>query len=322
MLNPSEIFVAKKRLADSKLIAVTALEQVPSFGEQLSIKYYQKLELAQPTGSFKLRGATNKLLSLAPEERQHGIVTASAGNHGLGVAYAATVLGIAATIVVPETASSAKVAGLKAFPVKLIQQGAGYALSEAYARQLEQERGLTFVSAYNDPYVIAGQGTIALEILEFLPDVDVIIVPVGGGGLISGIGLLAKSISSKIKIIGVQSEASPFMYEAIKAGKLVDASDLPSLADGLAGAIEEDSITFPLTQQYVDEVILVSEEDIAAAIRYHFNEHHLIVEGSGAVGLAALLTQKYRPVQGAKVVNVVTGRNIAAETVVRGQYER
>jgi threonine dehydratase len=313
LLDPSDIFLARQRLSQSKLIGITPLERVTGLSREFGVTYYQKLELAQATGSFKIRGAMNKLLSLSPQERERGVVTASAGNHGLGVAYAAGVLGIIATIVVPETASRAKVAGLKSYPVELIQHGEGFATAEAFARQLEREQNLTFVSPYNDPQVIAGQGTIGLEILEALPDVDVILVPVGGGGLISGIGLLAKSISPKIKVIGVQSEASPFMQVALQAGKLVDAPDLPSLADGLAGAIEEISITFPLTQKYVDEVLLVAEEAIAKAIRYHFSEQHLIVEGSGAVGLAALLSERYRPSQGAKVVNLVSGRNIATD---------
>lgn len=316
MLNPSDIFIAKRRLEASKLVATTSLELYANLSKQFGINYYQKLELAQPTGSFKIRGATNKLLSLSPEERTKGVVTASAGNHGLGVAYACSVLNISATVVVPEYASQAKLAGLRNYPVKLIQHGTDYGATEAHARKLEREQGLIFVSPYNDEQVIAGQGTIALEILETLPDVDVIIVPVGGGGLISGIALLAKNISPKIKIIGVQSEASPFMYEAIKAGKLIDAPDLPSLADGLAGAIEEGSITFPLTQKNVDEVLLVSETDIANAIQYHFTEQHLIVEGSGAVCLAALLSGKYKPPQGAKVVSIISGRNIATDKVL------
>jgi threonine dehydratase len=316
MLSPSDIFVAKRRLEVSKLVAASPLERYANLSKQFGIAYYQKLELAQPTGSFKIRGATNKLLSLAPAERAKGVVTASAGNHGLGVAYACSVLNIAATVVVPEYASQAKLDGLRNYPIKLIQYGSDYGATESFARKMEMEQGLVFVSPYNDEQVITGQGTIGLEILEMLPDVDTIIVPVGGGGLISGIALLAKNISPNIKIIGVQSEASPFMYEAVKAGKLVDAPDLPSLADGLAGAIEDGSITFPLTQKYVDEILLVSETDIANAIRYHFTEQHLIVEGSGAVCLAALLSGKYKPTQGAKVVSIISGRNIATDKVL------
>jgi len=282
---------------------------------KVGLELYQKLELFQATGSFKLRGATNKLLSLTTEERARGVVTASAGNHALGVAHAARHLGIAATIVVPKGASAAKVEALRRYPVTLLLEGENYDAAELYARQLEQERNLVFVSAYNDRQVIAGQGTLALEILEDLPQAATLIVPVGGGGLISGIGLWAKTVAPGLKIIGVQSEASPAMQAALAAGRIVPAPDLPSLADGLAGNLEADSVTFELAQRYVDEMVLVSETDIARAIRYFADELHLMVEGSAAVGTAALLSNYFNLARfDGPVVDLVCGRNIAPAT--------
>jgi threonine dehydratase len=282
----------------------------------LGCEIYHKLELFQTTGSFKLRGATNKLLTLNTAERERGVVTASAGNHALGVAHAARHLGIAATIVVPKGASAAKVEALRRYPVTLILEGENYEAAELYARQLEQERGHVFVSAYNDREVIAGQATLALEVLNDLPEAKVLLVPVGGGGLISGVGLWAKTVSPQIKLIGVQSEASPAMHAALAAGKIVAAPDLPSLADGLAGNLETNTLTFELALRYVDEIVLVSEEDIAAAIRYYADELHLIAEGSAVVGVAALLSGRINlGVSDSPVVDFVSGRNIASATL-------
>jgi threonine dehydratase len=217
---------------------------------------------------------------------------------------------------VPQGASVAKVEALQRYPVSLILEGENYEAAELYARQLERERGLVFVSAYNDQEVIAGQATLALEVLHDLPEAKVLLVPVGGGGLISGVGLWAKTVSPQIKLIGVQSEASPAMHAALAAGKIVSAPDLPSLADGLAGNLEADTLTFELAQRYVDEVVLVSEEDIASAIRYYADELHLIAEGSAVVGLAALLSDRINlEALGSPVVDFVTGRNIAPATL-------
>jgi threonine dehydratase len=252
-------------------------------------------------------------MNLSAAERARGIVTASAGNHALGVAYTARHLGIKATIVVPQSASAAKVEALRRYPVTLLLEGDNYDAAELYSRQLERESNMVYVSAYNDPEVIAGQGTTALEALNDLPEAKILLVPVGGGGLVSGVGLWAKSVNPDIKVIGLQSEASPAMQYALAAGKIVPAPDLPSLADGLAGNIEENSITFELAQRYLDEMILVTEEDIATALRFFANELHIIAEGSAVVGTAALLSGRVKG-EG-PIIEFVTGRNIAPATL-------
>ncbi len=310
-----EVLEAAGRLAQAGLIYRTPLAKNEIISARLGVEIYQKLELFQYTGSFKLRGATNKMMTLTAAERERGVVTASAGNHALGVAHAARHLGIKATIVVPKAASAAKVEALRRYPVTLLLEGDSYDAAEIYARQLEQERGLVFVSAYNDPQVIAGQGTLAYEILNDLPQTKTLIVPVGGGGLVSGIGLWAKAISPDIKIIGVQSEASPFMHDALKAGTLVPAQDLPSLADGLAGGLEAGTITFEFAQKFIDEMVLVKESDIAESIRFFANELHIIAEGSAVVGTAALLSGRINSANlNGPVVDLVCGRNIASAT--------
>ena len=315
-LQSHAILEAAQRLRQSGLIHRTPLQRCESLSAELGADIFQKLELIQATGSFKLRGATNTLGMLSADERQRGVVTASAGNHGLGVAHAARELGIPATIVVSREASAAKVAALRRYPARVLLEGANYDAAERHARRIERECGLTFVSAYNDPRVIAGQGTIALEILEEFPRAVALLVPVGGGGLISGVALWAKTVAPSIKVIGVQSEATPAMHAALDAVRLVDVPDLPTLADGLAGNIEAESTTFELVQRYVDEVVLVREADIRAAIRFYARELHLIVEGSAAVGLAALLSGRINvsALQG-PVVDIVTGGNIASETL-------
>jgi threonine dehydratase len=323
VVTASDILAAAARLRRNNLVYRTPLELCEPLSAKLGLEVWQKLELYQPTGSFKLRGATNKLLAFLELESANNttvqpvkFLTVSAGNHGLGVAHAARQLGLNVTVVVPKAASPAKVEALQRYPITLIQYGDSYDAAELYARQLEQEQGYVFVSPYNSVQVIAGQGTIALEILEDLPQADVLLVPVGGGGLISGVALWAKTVRPDIRIIGIQSVASPAMHAALAAGKIVPAPDLPTYADGLAGGLEAATITFALTQRYVDEIVLVSEEDLANAIRYYIRELHLIVEGSGAVGMAALLADKlHLPSSCRKLVNLVTGRNIAPSTL-------
>lgn len=314
LVTPHDILKAAARLHQSGMIYRTPLELCEPLTAQLGLQVWQKLELFQPTGSFKLRGATNKLMAVLETQTNKTkpeFLTVSAGNHGLGMAYASRQLGLQTTVVVPLAASPAKVEALRRFPVKLVQAGESYEEAELYARQLERETGLIFASPYNDAEVIAGQGTLALEILQDLPETDVLLVPVGGGGLVSGVAIWAKAVAPHIKVIGVQSEASPAMQHALAAKKIVPAPDLQTLADGLAGNLEAATITFDLASHYVDEMILVSEAAIGEAIRYYAHELHLIVEGSGAVGLAALLTGKLNLVAGCRLVNIVTGRNIA-----------
>jgi threonine dehydratase len=277
---------------------------------------FLKLECYQPTGSFKVRGAITAISQLSPAERARGVVTASAGNHGLGVAYAASRLGVHATVVVPDAASEAKVAALQRFPIDLLRGGPSYDTAERRALDLAAGRGSVFVSPYNNQWVIAGQGTIGVEILEDLPGVDVVLVPVGGGGMISGIGSWMKQVNPQIRVVGVQSAASPAMERALHAGRLVEIGIEPTLADGLAANIQAGSITFDLARQVVDEMVLVTEEEIAESVRLAFHELHLALEGSAVVTIAALLHGRIAGLAGKRVAAVITGRNIAAERLV------
>lgn len=286
-------------------IRKTPLE--PAFG--LSEKFFLKLENWQRTGSFKARGAINRLLLLSESERHAGVITASAGNHGLGVALAAELLGVPATIVVPENAAQAKIKALQRYAVTLIRYGQDYDDAEVYARNLSKERGAFFLHAFDDPQVIAGQGTVGWEVLEERPEITTLVVPIGGGGLISGVAVAAKSINPDVFIVGVQPEASPAMVRALDHGAVVETPFEPTIADGLAGRFVSD-LTLRLTQAYVDQVVTVSEQSIRDAMRRLICDMHLMVEGSAAVGLAAVLEGAVSLQQGPIAV-IVTGRNVS-----------
>ncbi len=301
-----ENFVSS-RTRIQKYIRLTPLESSTQLSKRFELSIHLKLENWQKTGSFKIRGAFNKILTLSEDEKSRGVITASAGNHGLGVAFACQLLGVTGKVVVPVNASLAKIRALQSFDIELIQRGNDYDEAEAIALGIQKREGLTFVHAFSDPQVIAGQGTVALEILEALPDVQTILVPIGGGGLISGIAIATKSMNRNIKIIGVQSEASPAMYHSLRVGKVVETPIAETVADGLAGRFVTET-TLRLVEEFVDDVLLVSEESIHAAIRLILETEHLLIEGSAAVGLAALLENKIK-VPG-KTAVVLTGRNI------------
>ncbi len=304
--NPFQIQNAKNSI--SRYIHATPLEKSLALSKQFNSEIYLKLENWQTTGSFKVRGALNKMLSLSEEEKQRGVITASAGNHALGVAYAAKLLGISGKIVVPENASPAKMAALQNYGLELIKSGADYDDSEAIAWDIQKKDKLTFVHAFSDPETIAGQGTIALEILESLPDTKQIVVPVGGGGLISGVAIAAKAINPKIKIIGVQSEASPAMHAALAADKVIETPIFDTIADGLAGRFVAGE-TLEFVKKYVDDVVLIQESSIVKAIQVIFEAEHFIVEASAAVGIAAMLDNQIKSTQ--NTVFILTGRNIS-----------
>jgi len=293
-------------------IRKTPLELSPQLSEKTGSEVYLKLENWQKTGSFKIRGALNKMLSLSSEEKQKGIITASAGNHGLGVAHAAKMLGIQGKIVVPENASLAKIKALQNYALELLKQGRDYDEAEEVAWQIQKREDLTFIHAFSDPEIIAGQGTIALEILEELPETETIIVPIGGGGLIAGIAIAAKSINSKLKVVGVQSEASPAMFNSVQAARCVETPIEETIADGLAGRFVAE-FTLELTQKYVDEVVLVSENGIKEAIKLMIENEHMLIEGAAAVGIAALLEKKIKT--HGKIVVTLTGRNIHSQVL-------
>jgi threonine dehydratase len=314
-MNPitlKDIESARARI--SKGIHRTPLEYSRWLSKELGRDVFLKLECFQTTGSFKLRGAMAKLSALSPEEKARGVLTVSAGNHGLAVAYCADALKLDATIVVPESASRAKVEAISRYNVRLIERGAGYDDAERAARRMELETGKTFVSPYNDAEVIAGQGTIALEILEDAPQLDAIIAPVGGGGLLAGLAIAAKALNPNIKVYGAEPAATPTMRESMLAGQIVEIAEDETLADGLAGNIEPGSITLPLIQELVEDIITVSEDEIAEALTKFAHQEHCMIEGAAAVSLAALHNSRLK---GQRVAAIISGRNISLDVFTR-----
>src|SRR5208283_548129 len=272
---------------------------------------FLKMENQQVTHSFKIRGVINKLLNLSAEEKARGVVTASAGNHGQAVAYGAQKLGFSARIVVPIDTPKIKVDGIKQYGADLMLFGDTYPEAEKKAKELATQEGRIYISPYNDELIVAGHGTIGLEILKELPNVDVVVVPVGGGGLIAGICTAIKSQRPNVQVIGVQSAAVPIMYESLKAGKIVPPHrhEPNTIAEVLAGGIEKGSITFTIAQQCVDEVMLVREESIRHAVYLLWKNEKQVVEGSGVAGVAMLLENNDSFTK-QTVAIVVTGGNI------------
>jgi threonine dehydratase len=308
VVEPADVHAAAERIRP--FVVRTPLERSMGLSVLGGGEVWLKFECFQATGSFKLRGALNALMTMAEDQRQKGVVTASAGNHGLGVARAAVLLGVPATVVVPETASEAKIAALRESGAELLLRGATYDEAEAAGIGLAAERGLAFISAYNDAAVVAGGGTLALEVLEDVPSTRTLVVPTGGGGLIGGIGVAAHGVDPQIVVYGAQSVASPALHTALKVGALTPVEVRPSLADGLAGNVETGSITFDLLREHVREVILVEEAEIVEAMSWLLEHEHVLVEGSAAVGVAAALHNGLPP--GGPTVIVLTGRNVAA----------
>lgn len=286
----------------------TPLFYSSTFSKKSGYNIYFKCENKQKTGAFKIRGAYNKVVNLSKEEREKGVIASSAGNHAQGVAYAAAAFGIKSTIVMPTTAPQAKVQATKGYGAEVVQYGEVYDECYAKALEIQKENGATFVHPFNDEDVIAGQGTIALEILEDLPETDAIVVPIGGGGLISGIALTAKALKPDIKIIGVQAEKIASTKASLEEGKLVTLNGIKSLADGISVKTPGD-ITFEYMKKYVDEVVTVSEDEIAYAIFSLIETSKLISEGAGAVALAAILSDKIN-ISGSNIVALISGGNI------------
>lgn len=303
-----DIYLARQRIAP--LARRTPLIGSPLLTEQVGASVYLKLENLQETGSFKIRGAANKMLALTPEEKARGVVTVSTGNHGRAVSRVARRLGIKALICIPEGVPSNKVESIKELGAQIVVWGKTYDEAEEHAFRLEEERGLTMINPFDDPFVIAGQGTIGLELLEDLPEVNTVIVPVGGGGMISGIALAMKSANSANRVIGVSMDRAPVMYHSLKAGKPISMEEQETIADALVGGIGLDNqYTFRLTQEYVDDFVLVSDDEIAEAMAFALENHHLVVEGGGAVGVAALLHERVREL-GRNVAVVLSGGNV------------
>lgn len=286
----TDVLAARKRLAN--LLTPTPIEHAPQLGETL----YMKLENLNQTRSFKVRGALNAVLALSSEERARGIVACSAGNHSQGVAYAAHLANAKAQVVMPTTTPKRKIKGARQYGADIILYGDNYDAAEIHAHKLADQMGMTFISPYNDTEVVAGQGTIALELFQAIPELGRVIVPTSGGGLLAGIGLVCKTMRPDCEVIGVQSKATPAMHNYIYGTSYPEQS---TIADGLSGDIEDRAITLELCKNYTDKIVLVDEENIHEAMRWMLREHNFVVEGAGAVGIAALqegfITQDERP---------------------------
>jgi threonine dehydratase len=290
-----------------KVIFRTPILYSDAISKMTGKEVFLKLENLQKTGSFKIRGAYNKLSQLSPSMRKRGVVASSAGNHAQGVAFASSLLGIQSTIVMPEGASIAKQMATHSYGGKVILFGQDMEESLSYAKKLEEE-GRYFVHPFDDEQVIAGQGTIGLEILEEVPGVDAIIVPIGGGGLISGISTIVKRRRPEVKIIGVQAAHAPAAFNSWKSKKIVEVKVRPTLADGIAiGKVG--AITFPIIEKKVDKILTVEEDEIASAILMLMERKRVVAEGAGATPLAALLSGRGK-IGGRKVVLVISGGNI------------
>ena len=310
----SAVLDAQKKI--SRYVRETPLELSPYLGELGNCEVFLKCENFQTTGSFKLRGATNKLLSLKTSELRRGLVTASSGNHGNAFAYITKIFGAQGRIILPENASPAKVEALRYWGTEVEFYGNDCVQAECFARDSAAKRGEVFISPYNDPHIIGGQGTVGVEIKSQMNalcpgrKIDTVLVPVGGGGLISGIAGYLKSIDKHIEIIGCQPENSAVMFESIKAGKIISMDSKPTISDGTAGGIEPGAITFDLCQRLIDDMVLVSENEIKEALRLILERHHMLVEGAGALTVAVFLKDPAR-FEKKNVVLILSGRKIS-----------
>jgi threonine dehydratase len=310
-------------------LSPTPLQYSRAFTDKARCHVHLKIESIQPIRAFKVRGALNKLIRMTGEQRAAGVITASAGNHGLGVAYAAAAFKSPATVYVPETANLFKVEAIRRLGARVIAAGRNYNGAYVEALAAQEESGATFVHAYDDPDVVAGQGTIATELLSDLDgagraqgafDIDTVLVPIGGGGLIGGIALYLKSKKPRIKVIGVEPVGADAMSRSLRAGSIVTLDRVSTIADGLA-ASAPGKLTFELAQKYVDEVLLVEETEMLRAIRLLFEWEHLLAEPAGAAALAALLYH-HRPVSNERVVVILSGGNVTDEVMLRALKTR
>lgn len=311
MVTIDKIFRASSVLKD--IIRPTPLAK--AYGIAPECDLYLKPENLQNTGSFKLRGSGYKIAMLSEEEKARGVIACSAGNHAQGVALAASKCGISSLICLPDSAPISKVEATKAYGAQVCLVPGVYDDAYRKALELKEEKGYTFVHPFDDEYVIAGQGTIGLEIMNEMSDVDAVIVPIGGGGLISGVACAIKSISPQVKVYGVQAAGAPSMYNAIREGKRAALTGVATIADGIA-VKEPGALTYEMVRQYVDDIALVTEDEIAAAILALIEKQKMIAEGAGAVSVAAAMFHKF-PIEGKKVVCLISGGNIDVTSLSR-----
>ncbi len=300
-----DVIAARKILRG--VIRRTPLDYSNTFSRMTGCKLYLKMESLQKTGSFKVRGAYVKVNSLSKQQKSKGVVAASAGNHGQGVAFASGMQKIPCTIVMPANASPAKVSATRSYGAEVVLHGILYDQSWAKAQEIAKEQGRTVIHAFDDPHVIAGQGTIGLEILEDLPNLDEIYLPIGGGGLAAGLAIVIKSKKPNVKVIGIQSKAFPAMKASLDKGSIVDASHGSTIADGIS-VKHPGELTFEILDKYIDDVVTVNDNEIVKAMFLLMERAKLVVEPAGAVGLAYLLSNGIS--KDKKVVTVLTGGNV------------
>ena len=307
-----EVMAAEDRIRPT--IRQTYLERSPYFSELCGANVFFKCENLQYTGSFKSRGALNKILSLSDSQRAAGIVTASTGNHGAAVAFALGRVRAKGIVFVPENSAPSKLEAIKRLGAEVRFHGTDSVDAETEARRHAAEHGLTYVPPYNDRQVIGGQGTIGVELVQQLPAMDAVFIALGGGGLLAGVGAYLKHVCPEVTVIGCCPENSQVMIQSVKAGRILDLPSLPTLSDGTAGGVEEGSITFPLCRDLVDDYETVTEEEISLNLRRFLHAQHMLIEGSAAVPIAALLKRREQ-FAGQNVVILLCGANIDPETL-------
>lgn len=306
-MNPTYDDIQSANSIRGNEIRKTPLVYSPTFSNLTRSQIYLKAEFQQKTGSFKIRGAYYKIKSLSAEEKKRGVVAASAGNHAQGVAFASSLEKIPCTIIMPKNASPAKVAATKGYGANVILDGVNYDESSAKAKEIAQSTGATMIHAFDDPQIIAAQGVIGLEILEDLPDVDEIYVPIGGGGLAAGVLIAIKEKNPNVKVIGVQSTSFPSMYESHKKGKITASGGTRTIADGISVKVPGE-MTFDIIHNLIDNIVLVEDADITKAMFLLMERMKFVVEPAGAASLAYLISAKPSP--GKKVVAILAGGNV------------
>ncbi len=312
--------VAEAAHALRRYLPVTPLQQSFALTEKVGCPVFLKIETTQPTRSFKVRGALNRVLHLGPEERRAGVISASAGNHGQGVAYAARTFDLPATVYVPIGANEGKVTAMRRLGARVVAHGRTFNDANLEALRVAATTGAAFVHAYDDPEVVAGQGTAGLELLEQLPDLDTVICPIGGGGLISGIAIHLKARRPEVRIVGVEPSGAAAMHASHRAGQLVVLDRVETMADGLA-ASTPGPLTFAVCEALVDELVLVEESELLRAVRVLLQWEHLLAEPGGAAATAALLYH-YRPGPGERIAVLVSGANVADQVLVQALRTR
>ena len=314
--NVDDVAHAAQRAAAriAEYVRETPLDYSPAFSKETGANVFFKLENLQHTGSFKLRGATNRLMTLSPEQRETGCVAASSGNHGAAVAYAMGKLGVRGVIFVPEKTSPTKVEAIRFYDGDVRFFGTDGLDTELHARDYAAQKGMFYLSPYNDYEVLVGQGTCGVEIAAQLPDIDDIFIAIGGGGLISGVGSVLKAHNKDVRVIGCQPRASAVMTHSVEAGSILEMPSEPTLSDGTAGGIEPGAITFDICRAVTDEYVLVDEDAIAAAMRMYMDAEHQLIEGAAGVAIAGMLARKVE-LTGRNVVIIVCGANISRDAL-------